>query len=551
MAPVAPVLQHIKTPLRPDQRQLVLASHPDRHFVNYLLEGIKTGFQIGFDYVTHSCVPARGNMLSTLDHPEVISEYLEKELKEGRITEITELSGIMGIQISPFGVIPKKSAGQWRLILDLSSPHGRSVNDGIDKSLCSLSYISVDNIARQVVRLGRGTNLAKMDVKSAYRLVPVHPQDRVLLGMQWKQRLFVDNALPFGLRSAPKIFTAIADILEWVIKQRGVGMVHHYLDDFITLGEPDTATCAHNLQVIIETCEQLGVTVAIDKCEGPTVCLTFLGIEIDTMTMEMWLPAEKLKKLQDTLQKWRGCKACTKRELLSLIGQLGHACKVVKPGRIFLSQMIKLSTVVQRLDHHVRLNQAFRADLEWWWVYLAQWNGVSLLWDQGQPSITLTSDASGSWGCGTFWAAHWFQLPWPQSLPHLHITVKELIPIVIAAAVWGKSWSESHVWVKFDNAAVVHILNRGYSRDPEVMHLMRCLHFITARFNFRVTAEHIQGTLNTAADALSRNSLHTFKVLMPHANQSSTQIPHTLVDLLMGSKPDWLSTGWTALFSSI
>ena len=74
------------------------------------------------------------------------------------------------------------------------------------------------------------------------------------------------------------------------------------------------------------------------------------------------------------------------------------------------------------------------------------------------------------------------------------------------------------------DAAVVHILNQGYSRDPEVMHLMRCLHFITAQFNFRVTAEHIQGTLNTAADALSRNSLHTFKVLMPHANQSSIQI---------------------------
>ena len=100
---MAPVLQHIKTPLRPDQWQLVLASHPDRHFVNYLLEGIKAGFRIGFDYATHSCVPARGNMLSTLDHPEVVSEYLEKELKEGRITEITDLSGIMGIQISPFG----------------------------------------------------------------------------------------------------------------------------------------------------------------------------------------------------------------------------------------------------------------------------------------------------------------------------------------------------------------------------------------------------------------------------------------------------------------
>ena len=255
---------------------------------------------------------------------------------------------------------------------------------------------SVNNVARQVVELSRGTQLAKMDIKSAYRLVPVHPQDRLLLGMQWNRRIFVDNALPFGLRSAPKIFNAIADALQWVIEHQGVARVHHYLDDFITLGEPDTDTCAHNLQAILQTCKQLGVTVAVNKCEGPTVCLTFLGIEIDTRAMEMRLPVEKLQKLKDTLQNWRGCKACTKRELLSLIRQLGHACKVVKPGRIFLSQMIKLSTVSKNLNHHIRLNQAFRADLEWWCTFLTQWNGVSLLWDDEQPSVTLTSDAEHS-----------------------------------------------------------------------------------------------------------------------------------------------------------
>ena len=171
--------------------------------------------------------------------------------------------------------------------------------------------------------------------------------------MQWKWRIFVDNALLFVLFSTPEIFTAIADALQWVIKQCRVAKVHHNLDDFITLGEPDQATCARNLQVIIQMCEQLGITVGMDKCAGPIVCLTFLGIEIDNMAMEMQLPAEKCTKLQDTLCKWRGCKACTKRELLSLTRQLGHACKVVhciKAGQIFLRQMIKLLTVVKKLS---------------------------------------------------------------------------------------------------------------------------------------------------------------------------------------------------------
>ena len=102
----------------------------------------------------------------------------------------------------------------------------------------------------------------------------------------------------------------------------------------------------------------------MNKCVGPSVCLTFLGIEIDSQNMEMRLPADKLARLKETIQQWRGNKNCTKRDLLSLIGQLGHACKVVKPGRIFLSQMIKLSTVAKQLDHHIRLTHAFRADLE-------------------------------------------------------------------------------------------------------------------------------------------------------------------------------------------
>ena len=365
----------------------MLANHPDRQFAQYLLDGIEKGFRVGFDYSQHSYTPCRSNMLSTLAHPQVVAEYLEHELAEARITEITDMSGVIGLQISPFGVIQKKGKDQWWLILNLSSPHGSSVNDGTSKERCSLVYVSIDEIARQVVDLGRGARLAKMDIKSAYRLVPVHPQDRLLLGMRWNKRIFVDNMLPFGLRSAPKIFMAIADALEWALTQRGVAQVYHYLDDFITLGEPGQETCARNLGIILQVCRELGVTVALNKCVGPVVCLTFLGIEIDSERMEMRLPADKLAQLKETIEQWRGSKSCTKRDLLSLIGQLSHACKVVKPGRIFLSQMIKLSTVAKQLDHHIRLNHAFWADLEWWNAYLTQWNSVSLLWDEGEPSV--------------------------------------------------------------------------------------------------------------------------------------------------------------------
>ena len=100
-----------------------------------------------------------------------------------------------------------------------------SINDAIDSALCSLKYITVDQVAQQAVRLGKGSLLAKIDIKAAYRLVPVSPYQHHYLGMSWKNQICVDSMLPFGLRSAPKIFNAIADALEWCISKGRVTII--------------------------------------------------------------------------------------------------------------------------------------------------------------------------------------------------------------------------------------------------------------------------------------------------------------------------------------
>ena len=182
------------------------------------------------------------------------------------------------------------SEGKWRLIVDLSSPDRMSVNDGIDPALCSLKYTRVEQVAEKVFKLGPGAQLAKIDVKSAYRIVPVHPDDRPLLGMLWQNRLYIDASLPFGLRSAPKLFNAIADTLEWIARHLGVEFLWHYLDDFITIGRPDSEECHLYLQALCEVCRRLGVPLASEKVESPSTCLSFLGIVIDSITLELRLP---------------------------------------------------------------------------------------------------------------------------------------------------------------------------------------------------------------------------------------------------------------------
>lgn len=107
------------------------------------------------------------------------------------------------------------------------------INDSIDPTPFSLSYVTVDDVADLVAQLGQGSLLAKTDIESAYWLVPVHPKDQPLQAVKWRNQIFIDPMLPFGLRSAPKIFTTLADALQWYSHQRGVPHIMHYLDDFI------------------------------------------------------------------------------------------------------------------------------------------------------------------------------------------------------------------------------------------------------------------------------------------------------------------------------
>ena len=127
--------------------------------------------------------------------------------------------------------------------MDLSHLEGSSINNGMCRDLCSLEYTSVEVVAVAAKRLGEGTLLVKLDIKSAYHLVLVHLAYCPLQGVQWDRACYFDGALPFGLRSAPKLFTALPDALQWVLIVREVEAVHHYVDVFITMGPAGSDQC--------------------------------------------------------------------------------------------------------------------------------------------------------------------------------------------------------------------------------------------------------------------------------------------------------------------
>ena len=183
--------------------------------------------------------------------------------------------------------------GKWRLIVNLSAPDGHSVNDFIEKEVSTtLTYFSINNIAQVLLQFRKGTLLGKMDVKEAFRLVPVHPSDRLLLGMVWK-----------GC-TAPLLFTALADALEWVIRKRGVNWVFHYIDDFIFVGSPTSSQCSVAMAAAMQVCTELGVPMESEKNEGPATTLLVLGIEFDTKVMILHLHNTKLTPLRQQVQTW-------------------------------------------------------------------------------------------------------------------------------------------------------------------------------------------------------------------------------------------------------
>lgn len=200
-----------------------------------------------------------------------------------------------------------------------------------------------------------------------------------------------------------------SDALQWLIQKQGVESIFHYLDNFITVGKPGSPECEINMKIMEQMCKDTGTPVEEDKCEGPTTTIRFLGIELDTVAMEMRLPEDKLQQLRKQVHDWRGKKAVSKRELLSLIGSLQHACKAVRPGRSFMQRLIDLSKQATRLDHHLHLNLSTRSDIEWWHRFAAEWNGTSMFMQvkRDVPDVVVTSDASGSWGCGAFSGSQW------------------------------------------------------------------------------------------------------------------------------------------------
>ena len=228
------------------------------------------------------------------------------------------------------------------------------------------------------------------------------------------------------------------------------------------------------------------------------------------------LPPEKWLAFKNLVLQWSKKKRVSKKELLRLLGKLNWCCKVIRGGRTFLRRLIDLSMRLKKNHHRIWLNKQAKADINWWVSCMDFFHGKTKFVDDIRPPTeTFHTDSSRIAGGGIF-NNDWFYINFEKDLPEYkdaHINTLELLVVLMAARRWGHLWKGKHIKVRCDNSAACNAINKGSSRSERFMDCLRELFWISVYHDFRVTAVHIKGTLNTAADIVSRLHEQSMKPL--------------------------------------
>jgi len=480
----------------------LLTTYPNRRFVDTLLSITTHGSQVGFEGTVSGHIQ-RPNHSSAFAHPEIITESIQSELRKGRIKQITSFP--QNFFCSPIGLIPKQENGVqigWRVIFDLSCPEGTSVNDGIPKGYGTIVYETLNDAVRLVAQAGRGAMMMKRDLKTAFRHVPINPCDYWLLLFEWEGKFYVDMFLPFGLRTAPRIFNLFAEALHWVFETLYEWNVTHYLDDFLFVFPPGTDIVTTSID-FDQVLTKFGLSKAIDKDSDGSV-VVHLGFEFDSNKMQVRLPQNKKQRALDAVNLLLSSSRVHLSTLDSTLGFLSHCCQVVPLGRPFLRNLFSLlcRRDSRRHLHQIRLTREAREDLRWWHRFLISWSSISMI-QLSRVCFDVATDASGKKGIGGVYNRQVFSERIPSRHKSKEIDWKEMFAILHAFLIWHETWCGGNVRLACDNSGVVDAINKHSIKGPAIVPLQR-IFLIAAVFDIQILPFWIPTEENIVADAASR-----------------------------------------------
>ena len=437
-----------------------------------------------------------------------VDKKVKNELLKGRIEGPFSSSPLNNLKISPLAIIPKRQQNSFRLIHDLSFPRGNSVNSHIPTEFSKVTYETLDHIVALVQKFGKDSLISKVDIEDAFRIMPIHPKDYNLLGFMFREKIYYDKCLPMGCSTSCQTFEKFSQAIQWLLQNHfKIAGISHILDDFIFVGPANSSFCQYGLDTFLTLAKDINIPVKAEKTVLPTTCCIVHGVIIDTNSLELRLPLEKLERLRCALDLIKNKRTVKLKDLQSVLGLLAFACTVVVPGRTFLRRLYNLTCGVHFAHHHVNMTSEARADLKALQIFLDEFNGrrffVCDVWTSSNV-LKLYTDASSSLGYAAVFGPKWIAGKWHKTFSSADICVLELFPIMLAVETWGDELSNSCVLFITDNEALVAILNKQTSKCSKIMKLLRQFIVSCMVYNIFFKAQHIAGKHNTIADKLSR-----------------------------------------------
>ena len=493
----------------------------------YLVQGFTRGFSL-------ECKGEVGkkdtkNLNSTKQHSEVVEEKINKEVKLGRYAGPFLQPPIENLTISPIGVHPKKAEGEYRLITNLSHPRGGSVNDLIEDEDATVQYANITSAIKLMKTEGKGCFMAKTDIKSAFRIIPLNADQYKHTGLKFNGKYYVDLCLPQGARSSCKIFETFSTAVEWIAKQKlGIKNILHILDDYMMISK-SKEECLNNLKTFLKFCSDAGIPIANDKTLGPFNIIEFAGIELNSLDMTARLPEDKVVKCLKMIEVIYNKKTCTLKEVQKLTGTLNFACCVIYSGRAFLRRLYNLTIGRKNMRARRAVTKEIREDLDVWKRFLGNFNGYNMFMPEkwlSQKTVSLYTDSAKTKGFGAMMGKEWMYGEWEEREKEMDITVLEFYPIVLALKVWGQKLGHLNINIHTDNYALVHIINNQTVKNNEYcLRLLRIFVMLCMEYSILIRAHHIPGKENTLCDLLSRLQVSEFLSLAEYANREPVEIP--------------------------
>ena len=456
--------------------------------------------------------------ITCIENKPKMDSIVRRELLEGCISR----SETKPLCVHALGAVPKGD-GKIRQITDCSRPPHISVNNHCESLLEDFSFKSISDA---VDMLEGDDFLSVVDIKAAYRAVPIREEHRKLQGFTWEldgqEGYYVDNRLCFGLRLGPSYFNKLSCFIhDFLTNCRGLKVVN-YLDDFLSISDslPNAVNARDQVVGILRF---LGFHVAFDKLKYPSKCVTYLGIILDTDRRELRLPDGKLHKLENLLRGHLSKERISKKDLESIGGLLSHCSHLVKGGRMFCRNTYDLhKKLVGGGKRYISLNPETVSDFNWWLRIFPYFNGTVKMFtiDFELPMVSDSSLKGFGVYLGTDWVAGtWsdenhiqiisdcshvgFRPVWDRIDPS-NINELELWPVVVGLKRWVNQLRDKNVYVFTDNTQVMFMLLNGSSSNSTCKNWLKEIYWLCAVYNINLSPKYVSTKSNLIADTLSR-----------------------------------------------